>query len=97
MVQPEIQAAQDAALGPQKLGLRERSSSQEAEGGGLRVEGGKEVLLPALERCVVSFLVLSFLVCKMEPLICCLEVVRTVFRVRKTWVRFQTLPFTHTV
>lgn len=43
MVQPEIQAAQDAALGPQKLGLRERASSQEAEGGGLRVAGKRGV------------------------------------------------------
>lgn len=37
MVQSEIQAAQDAALGSQKLGLGEGASTQEAEGGGLRI------------------------------------------------------------
>lgn len=53
MVQPEIQAAQDAALGPQKLGLRERASSQEAEGGGLRVGGEKRCY--SLPRSAVLF------------------------------------------
>lgn len=42
MVQPEIQAAQDAALGAQKLGPREGASAQEAEGGRLWM-AGKEV------------------------------------------------------
>lgn len=44
MVQPEIQATQDAALSAQKLCLGEGAGAQEAEGGGLGV-GGKEVLL----------------------------------------------------
>lgn len=42
MVQPEIQAAQDAALRAQKLSPREGASAQETEGGGLGI-GGKEV------------------------------------------------------
>ena len=41
MVQPEIQAAQDAALRAQKLGPREGASAQETEGGGLGIEGRK--------------------------------------------------------
>lgn len=37
MVQSEIQAAQNAALGSQQLGLGEGASAQEAEGGGLQI------------------------------------------------------------
>lgn len=104
MVQAEIQAAQDAALGSQKLGLGEGASAQEAEGGGLRVgetEVGESWTL-AVTPCPgfgsVPVLDLSFLVCKMGPLMCCAEVLgNTGFGVRKTWIRVQTLPRPHCV
>lgn len=76
MVQPKIQAAQDAALGSQQLRPREGVGAQEAEEGGLQMGnagGGEGVLdpgslLPALKRPQVPDL--SFLVCKMGPLTC---------------------------
>lgn len=104
VVQPEIQAAQDAALGAQKLRPGEGAGAQEAEGGGLR-SGGRGVgesraglappcpAAPALSP--VPVLDLSFLVCKMGPLLRRLEVMeRTGFGVRKTWLRVQSLPST---
>lgn len=91
MVQAEIQAPQDAPFGSQKLGLGEGASTQVAEGGGLRV-GEKEVgeswtlaVTPCPGVRVHPRLGLSFLVCKMGPLICCVEVLGNIgFRVRKT-------------
>ena len=91
MVQPEIQAAQDAALCAQELGPREGASAQEAEGGTLRVGGvggwgGEKTwgsLGPLPCSASVSVLDLDFLVCKVGPLICCLEAMEsTGFRIR---------------
>ena len=100
MVQSKIQAAQNPALGSQKLGLGEGASAQEAEGGGLWMGGGGGgkkweeswtlAVIPCLGFGSVPVLDLSFLFCKMGPLICCLEVVENrAFRVRKTWFRVR--------
>lgn len=107
MVQPEIQAAQDAPLGTQKLGPREGASTQEAEGGRLWMAGKRWESLGArlVAPCPVeprigsgSVLNLDCLVCKMGLLICSLEVMKSAgFRISKTWVRLQALSFSHRV
>lgn len=102
MVQPEIQTAQDAALCPQKLGSGKGASSQEAEGGGLRMRE-KEVGEPWIpHRYSLSWSAWDgfshrseshFLLCKMGPLICCMEVMESIgFRVRQTWLGSSSNP-----
>lgn len=87
--------------GAPRVEARPVRRSQRPRGRGRRAAdcGEKGVVIPchgALGIGSVPFLDFCILVCKMEPMICCLEVAENRgFRVGKTWVRVQTPPFTH--